>query len=226
VKKFKNSGQFLPKDLQGKKFGLLTVIEISHKDKIGYYWKCICDCGKEATVMATRLIQGNTKSCGHLKGNKGVARSHGMRYTKVYVIWKNMKRRCLSPKCSMYPKYGGRGIKVCERWLESFENFYEDMKTGYTEDLSLDRIDVNGDYCKENCRWVTLLEQARNKTNTAYVTYKGVTKRAHEWATLIGANPKTISRRVYLGYSPEECLFGKRYEQIKKLILAESLLGL
>ena len=114
---------------------------------------------------------------------------------------------------------------VCDRWLESFENFYEDMKDGYAEGLSLERIDVNGNYCPENCMWVTMAEQCKNKRNTAYITYKGVTKRAFDWAELIGANPKSLSRRVYLGWSPEECLFGKQYEKIKKLILAENLLN-
>lgn len=126
----------------------------------------------------------------------------------------------------MYHRYGGRGIKICDRWIESFENFYEDMKEGYNDTLQLDRIDVNGNYCKENCRWATPQEQAKNKQNTAYLTYKGVTKRAREWAEMIGANPRTVVRRVYLGYTPEECLFGKQYEQIKQLILAESLIVL
>lgn len=124
----------------------------------------------------------------------------------------------------MYHQYGGRGILICDRWLESFENFYEDMKEGYSDDLQLDRIEVNWHYCKTNCRWTTPAEQAKNKTNTAYLTYKGVTKRAQEWAEIIGANRKTVVRRLYLGYSPEECLFGKQYEQIKRLILAESLI--
>jgi len=137
-----------------------------------------------------------------------------------------MKRRCYSEKCSQYHKYGGRGIKVCDRWLESFENFYEDMKEGYSDILTLERNDVNGHYCKENCTWATPLQQARNKTNTAYLTYKGVTKRAQDWAKIIGANPLTVVRRVYLGYTPEECLFGKQYEQIRRLILAESELNL
>jgi hypothetical protein len=224
MNKFINSGQFLPIDLEGRKFGYLTVGNISHKSKNGYYWDCLCDCGKSSVVLATRLINGNTKSCGHLKGNKGVGRSHGMRYTKIYSCWKNMKIRCNNPKSENYYLYGGRGITVCDRWMESFENFYEDMKEGHNDSLSLERIEVNGNYCKQNCRWVTMAQQAKNKRNTAYLTYKGATKRAIEWAEMIGANPKTVVRRVYLGYSPEECLFGKQYEQIKKFILADSLI--
>lgn len=154
-----------------------------------------------------------------------VNKTHGMRYTKIYACWKNMKIRCNNPNAQNFYLYGGRGITVCDRWIDSFINFYEDMKEGHDDSLSLERIDPDGNYCKENCRWATMPEQARNKRNTAYITYKGVTKRAHDWAELIGANPKTLSRRVYLGYSPEECLFGKQFEQIKKFILAESLIN-
>lgn len=225
LKKFTNRGQFQPKDLKGQRFGLLVVMDVTHKGQGGYYWDCQCDCGKVSNVLATRLIQGITKSCGHLQGNKGVGKKHGMKYTRIYNTWRNMKGRCMNPKSQMYPQYGGRGIKVCERWLK-FENFYEDMKEGYDDTLQIERDDVNGDYCKENCSWTTPQQQAKNKTNTAYVTYKGVTKRAHDWAALIGANPKSISRRVYLGWPPEHCLFGKQYERIKKLILAESTLNL
>lgn len=216
--------QYQPIDLLGKKFGYLTPIEPTHKGKNGYYWDCICDCGKKTNVLATRLTQGTTKSCGHLQGNKGVGKTHGMRYTKIYACWKNIKIRCTNPDAQNYYLYGGRGITVCERWMTSFENFYEDMKEGYSDGLSIERIEVNEGYFKENCRWVTMADQAKNKRNTAYITYKGVTKRAFDWAEIIGANPKSLSRRVYLGWSPEECLFGKQYEKIKKLILAESIL--
>jgi hypothetical protein len=220
-KRFK--GKFLPLDLSGQKFGLLTVVDVSHKKDGNYYWNCLCECGKTSIAKATSLRQGNVKSCGHLQGNKGVARTHGMRYERIYMTWKNMKIRCTNPKAQNYPMYGGRGITVCDRWTESFENFYDDMKEGYDNTLSLERINVNGNYCKENCKWATQDEQAANKTNTAYLTYKGVTKRARDWAGLIGVNKKSVVRRIYLGWKPEECLFGKNYEQIKKLILAESL---
>lgn len=217
------NGQFLPLDLTGAKFGLLTVIDFSHKKDGNYYWNCLCECGKQTTAKATRLRQGYKKSCGHLQGNKGVAKTHGMRYTKIYKIWRSMKIRCTKENSPNYYLYGGRGISFDEKWV-TFDGFYEDMKEGYNDGLSLERNDVDGNYCKSNCSWVELKEQAKNKRNTAYITYKGIKRRAHDWAELIGANPKTLSRRVYLGYSPEECLFGKQYEQIKKFILAESLI--
>lgn len=205
-----NKGQFLPLDLEGKRFGLLTVLSVTHKAKNGYYWDCICDCGKHTNVLATRLIQGTTKSCGHLQGNKGVGRKHGMKYTRIYNTWRNMKHRCLNEKSENYYLYGGRGITFCEKW-ERFEGFYEDMKEGYNDELQLDRIDVNGNYCKENCRWVTRKENANNKRNTTYITYNGVTRTSGEWAELIGAKLPTITKRVRLGYTPYECLYGKQY---------------
>lgn len=227
--KYISSGTYQPLPiLEGDRYHSWTVIRSLGKIKkwANHYWECKCDCGTVAPVSGSRLMSGNARNCKSGIHMKGRNKTHGMRYERIYVTYKNMKRRCYSPKCSMYHKYGGRGIKVCDRWLESFENFYEDMKDGYNDTLQIERNDVNGDYCKENCRWATPLEQARNKTNTAYITYKGVTKRAHDWAALIGANPKSLSRRVYLGWPPEHCLFGKQYERIKSLILAESSLFL
>lgn len=207
-----------------------TIIEISHKDpKSGnVFWKCQCSCGNIRSVAGHRILRGESKRCNaplHTRKNPA-NKTHGMRYTKIYGVWKNMKIRCLNPKAQNFYLYGGRGITVCDRWIDRFENFHEDMKDGYAEGLHLDRIDVNGNYCKENCRWVTPQFNATNKRNTAFVTYKGVTKRAFDWAKLLGANPRSISRRVYLGWPPEHCLFGKQYERIKKLILAENMLDL
>lgn len=226
--KYISSGTYQPLPiLEGDKYHSWTVIKPLGKIKkwANHYWECRCDCGTIAAISGTNLINGKSKACKKGVHQNGRGKTHGMRYSRIYATWRNMKRRCLSHKCSMYMKYGGRGIKVCDRWVK-FENFYEDMKDGYNDTLQLERDDVNGNYEKSNCRWATAAEQAKNKTNTAYVTYKGVTKRAHDWAKLIGANPKTITRRAYLGYSPEECLFGKQYEYIKKLILAESKLNL
>lgn len=214
---------------EGGKYNEWTIIEVSHKcPKTGsIFWKCQCSCGNIRRVAGHRILRGESKRCNapmHMKANP-VNVTHGMRYTKIYGIWKNMKIRCLNPKAQNFHLYGGRGISVCDRWVDSFENFYEDMKDGYEEGLSIERIEVDEGYYKENCRWVTMADQAKNKRNTAYITYKGVTKRAFDWAEIIGANPRSLSRRVYLGWSPEECLFGKQYEKIKKLILSENLLN-
>ena len=227
MSKYISSGTYQPLPiLVGDKYHSWTVLRPLGRIKkwANHYWECRCDCGTVTHVNGSVLMNGKSKHCKNGIHTKGKHITHGMRNSRIYVTWKNMKWRCSSPKCGMYPKYGGRGIKVCDRWLEKFENFYEDMKDGYDDALQLERVDVNGDYCKENCTWATPIEQARNKTNTTYLTYKGITKRAQEWAKLVGANPRTVVRRVYLGYSPEECLFGKQYEQIKRLILAESLI--
>lgn len=221
-------GQYLPIQIPiGERYGLWTVLKPLGKIKKwgNHYYECQCDCGVIKAISSTNLVNGRSNACKSSVHMKGRGSTHGMRYTKIYRVYLNMKARCYKPKTESYPLYGGRGITVCDEWLESFVNFYEDMKDGYVEGLSLERVDVNGNYCKENCRWITMLEQAKNKTNTAYITYKGVTKRAFDWAEIIGANPKSLSRRVYLGWSPEECLFGKQYEKIKKLILSENLLN-
>lgn len=219
------TGRTLPIIIKsGERYGLWTVVRYVGKyKKSNNCWECVCDCGTEAIIPAYRLFSGGSKACrfgGHMKG---INVTHGMRYTKIYKLWRSMKIRCTNTKSPNYLLYGGRGITFDKKW-ETFEGFYEDMKDGHEDGLSLERIDVNGNYCKENCRWIELKDQAKNKRNTAYITYKGVTKRAFDWAELIGANKKTLSRRVYLGWSPEECLFGKEYLRIKKIMLAESLL--
>lgn len=226
MERCKITGKVIPIQVSpGQKFGLWTVIQYVGKHKSSNNtWMCTCECGTKSIIPAYRLVSGGSKACqfgGHMKG---VNVKHGMKHSKIYRIYQNMKARCYRQKTRSYPLYGGRGISVCDEWRYSFEIFYQDMKEGYTDGLSIERIDVNGNYCKENCRWVAMEDQSKNKRNTAYITYKGVTKRAFDWAEIIGANPKSLSRRVYLGWPPEECLFGKQYEKIKKLILAEELL--
>lgn len=125
-------------------------------------WTCVCDCGKTVTVYATALRSGNTRSCGCLSNEKKT--KHGGRYTRLYVIWEGMKNRCYVPSCTTYHNYGKRGITVCEEWRNSFRAFREwALSNGYRDDLSIDRINVNGNYEPSNCRWATTKEQANNK---------------------------------------------------------------
>lgn len=159
------------KNLVGLKFGRLLVTGIGdrHIGKSGvsrFRWRCICDCGKEVDVLTNSLNSGNSKSCGCMAKeavSKSTARiKHGMKGSRPYSIWQNMKTRCTYKKCNVYKYYGGRGITYTSKW-ETFEGFWEDMKNGYEEGLSLDRIDNDNGYYKDNCRWIPIAMQQRNK---------------------------------------------------------------
>ena len=201
-----------PKDLSNRKFGRLIAIRIVGRKNRKSMWLCKCECGKETIVSVSHLLSGHTKSCGCIKNEnialvgKTINKRHGFRYTKIYRTWVNMKARCLNPKEQHYPLYGGRGIKVCDRWLNSFENFLIDMGNPPVG-TSLDRINVNGDYCPENCRWASNKEQANNKRNTVYLTFRGVVKPLTIWAEEKNINQSTLACRIFKrGWSVEKAL--------------------
>mgnify|MGYP001624221728 FL=1 len=170
------------KNIKGMKFGRLTVIEFYKKINHVAYWKCRCNCGNEIIASGILLRNGSVKSCGCYKKDLGRKQltKHGMCSSRIAIIWYRMKERCYCITNSSYKNYGGRGIKICDEWLNSFESFYDwAMKNGYKDNLSIDRIDNNGDYCPENCRWATRLQQSRNRRSNIHVEYNGI-----EYSTL------------------------------------------
>ena len=153
------------RDLTNQTFGRLTVISRSGSATAGATWECRCSCGNMLIVTSNNLTTGNTKSCGCLPREGALTHGdwRGRRATKEYAAWSGMKTRCGNPKHNRWKNYGGRGIRVCDRWLNSFENFLADMGRKPLPELSLDRIDNDGDYEPGNVRWATATEQANNR---------------------------------------------------------------
>lgn len=183
-------------DLTGKKFGRLTALNRATNSNTGEVrWDCVCDCGEQKTVFSDALVSGNTKSCGCLNVDmvKDRSTTHGKRQSAEYRVWCHMKGRCITDTDTSFLNYGGRGIKVCDRWLHSFENFYADMGQRPTAQHSIDRIDNDGDYTPENCRWATPKEQANNKRKRKSKTgISGVCKHSkNSWKAYITVNGKT-----------------------------------
>lgn len=198
-------------DLTGQRFGKLTVLErASNGNHKQTRWLCRCDCGNERIVQARSLKSGNTKSCGCLQKEKTT--THGQARTRLYATWRSMRYRCSNPHHRSYKWYGGKGIKVCKEWDDSFDAFHDwAVSHGYTDNLTIDRIDASKDYEPSNCRWITMSEQQRNKETTHWLTYKGVAKPLITWIEEFGLNESTVRGRIAYGWtSPEEILFGKK----------------
>jgi len=194
-------------DLTGKLFNNLRVVG-REKNKHGQYeWRCICVCSREVFLSSSSLISGKSKSCGCLKSSliSEANKTHGMCHSSEYNIWLKMKDRCYKLDAKSYHNYGARGIEVCERWRHSFENFYEDMGPR-PEGTSLDRIDNNGNYKPENCRWATCYEQSRNSRQNVFITHGGVTKVVRDWASYLGMNYGTLLHRIRRGWDVHDAL--------------------
>lgn len=194
------------KDMTNRTFGKLTVKRFAGTNKRGEAtWECKCDCGKKTIVPGNKLRSGHTTSCGCVRFSRigEHNRTHGMTNSRLYNIWSRMKARCNNPKEQYYYLYGGRGIKICDEWANSFELFYEwSIKNGYKENLTIDRKNTNGDYCPSNCKWSDVYEQANNKRNNHFITAFGQRKTISQWARVTRLNPGTISRRIHtLGWN-------------------------
>lgn len=196
-------------DITGQKFERLTAIEVAGSKKgEGVLWRCKCDCGGEVTVTAKKLRNGNTKSCGCIakelliERNKSGA-THGMTKTPIFTVWINMQQRCMNPNHKSYKDYGGRGIEVCNRWLESFENFLADMGEA-PEGMSIERNDVDGNYEPGNCRWATSEEQGNNRRTNRFVVHEGKTQTIAQWAEELGMSRQALRYRLDHGWSIKE----------------------
>jgi hypothetical protein len=183
-------------DLTGQQYGYFTVLRFERRENERTYWRCLCVCGKEHVTIGTRLRRGKAKSCGCQRKTflAKASTKHGYSRHPVYHCYYSMLHRCNNPANKHYPEYGGRGITVCERWQESFENFLADMGDP-PQGTSLDRIDNDGPYSPENCRWATVVDQARNKRCTKLATHNGVTKPISQWAVELGIHYQTLFHR-------------------------------
>lgn len=213
------------KDLTGMRFGKLVAEKIVGKSKSGSRkWLCKCDCGNETVVDQYHLSSGHTKSCGCI--NKELKYIHGLSRSRIYKIYKGMKTRCYHKECPEYSNYGGRGIKICDEWLDEekgFLNFYNwSNKNGYSEQLTIDRIDVNGNYEPSNCRWVNRKVQMNNTRRNDFIEYNGEVHTLSEWAELYGIGNKTLFTRIHrLGWDIHRALnepIHKEFSHRKKVV--------
>lgn len=196
-------------DLTGARYGYLTVVK-RYGSKNGHAtWECKCDCGKVTIVRGNDLKNGAVLSCGckraEVCGN--THRTHGHCKTRLHTIWQHMRQRCNNKNNPRYKYYGGRGITICDEW-NRYERFEEwALSHGYQDDLTIDRIDVNGDYCPDNCRWVTWKAQQNNRRNNVIITAFGETRTLTEWEEISGVNRTTIQKRIKGGgKTPEEAM--------------------
>lgn len=196
----------------GKKFGRLTVMEIHHEMQGKYHrwmWKCRCDCGKVRDYRGEYVFSGHTASCGCAQKDSKPNLKHGESNTRLFVIWRNMRYRCDPLKVNepYYDRYGGRGISVCDEWKE-YEKFAAWAKShGYNEKLTIERIDNDGGYCPENCKWVDRRVQARNRNTTMYVEYCGERMSLAEACEIAGMPYKQVFARIrYLKWPVDKAL--------------------
>ena len=192
-------------DIKGKKFNRLTVLEYVGNSK----WLCKCACGKETIVLGADIRSGHTKSCGCYNSEQAKLRNstHNKTKTRLYETWEHIKRRCYSITCNDYKNYGSRGIKVCDEWRNDFMAFYNwAIQNGYDDNLTIDRIDNNGNYEPSNCRWVDRYIQANNTRRNHYYIVNGEKLTISEIARKYNMNYNTLNNRLWHGMSIEDAL--------------------
>ena len=201
----------------GTRFGRLTVLGETREPgrRKGVWCIVVCDCGTQKVVYANAMRRGSVRSCGCLQRELSSARAttHGQtkghRPSTEHRIWSGAKNRCTNPNSRSWPDYGGRGITMCDRWRDSFEAFLADMGKRPSPEHSIDRIDNDGPYSPENCRWATRREQGANKRNSRIITHDGITRSINGWAHELGVGATTLLYRANAGWSDSEILFGR-----------------
>lgn len=203
----------IARDIIGEKFGRLKAIKFFEKKNKNNsdYWLWKCDCGNEKVILKTHVTSGSIVSCGCYQLEKTT--KHGLHKTRFYNIWGQIKQRCLNRDNKNYHHYGGRGITVCDRWLK-FKNFRDDMYESYLDhkgkygrkNTSIDRIDVNGNYCPENCKWATVEEQNNNTRYNILITYNGETLTLTEWSNKLNINRDTLVYRHKKGWKDDDII--------------------
>lgn len=191
----------------GMRFGNLTIIKLEKREKGNSYWLCKCDCGNNKIVLGRSLFHGNTRSCGCLQKETAseIFSTHKMSNKRIYHTWENMISRCYYTKDMSYRAYGGRGITVCDEWKSSFETFYNwAVSHGYSDTLTIDRINVNGNYEPNNCRWVDMISQANNRRTNRYFMINGENLTISQIARKFNLNPNTLRTKIRNGATKKE----------------------
>jgi hypothetical protein len=207
------------KDLTGQRFNYLTVIGRDSLTKKGQViWKCRCDCGNITRGIGNQLRNGRKKSCG-CKTDRSFNKTHGMSKTRIYREWQSMKKRCNNKDNYDYKDYGGRGIKVCKEWNESFEAFRDwAYANGYSDKLTIERINNDMGYAPDNCMWIPMEEQSKNRRLCKMITYNEKTQNLHRWCIELGKDYKLVHNRMYqLGWNFEKAISTPKRNKLEKL---------
>lgn len=192
--------------LEGKKVGYLTVLRYHHTKNSNRFWECLCECGNHCFYSTGDINRGDIKSCGCYKKTGKAHYRHGLSHERIRNIQVNMIQRCENANHPNYKDYGGRGIKVCTEWHDVRKFAKWAYENGYKDNLTIDRINVNGNYEPSNCRWATRKEQSKNRRVAIYITKDGTTLTLKEWAEVTGINPSTLYYRYYMGLRGAELL--------------------